>query len=169
MTSNKDEPAFPVIAENGLGHVSDGMSLRDWYAGALAVVADSGLREAIATVVMGETPPKWIDAQHPPLPEHNQKNLETLKWWAQAEARYRLIHADAMLSESNKRPTPTDLQAELVEALEEARTDLMIAAGNARTAAKTDVRWEGVYDKLMARVAQADAVLAKAKAEGGGA
>ncbi|MET0439174.1 MAG: hypothetical protein ABW043_16945 [Devosia sp.] len=26
-------PAFPVIAENGLGHVSDGMDLRDWFAG----------------------------------------------------------------------------------------------------------------------------------------
>lgn len=26
-------PAFPVIAENGLGHISDGMSLRDWFAG----------------------------------------------------------------------------------------------------------------------------------------
>lgn len=25
-------PAFPVIAENGLGHVSDGMSLRDYLA-----------------------------------------------------------------------------------------------------------------------------------------
>lgn len=26
-------PAFPVIAENGLGHVADGMTLRDWIAG----------------------------------------------------------------------------------------------------------------------------------------
>lgn len=26
-------PAFPVVAENGLGHVSEGMSLRDWFAG----------------------------------------------------------------------------------------------------------------------------------------
>lgn len=25
--------AFPVTAENGLGHISDGMSLRDWFAG----------------------------------------------------------------------------------------------------------------------------------------
>ena len=31
--SNKDEPAFPVIAENGLGHVSEWMSRRDWYVG----------------------------------------------------------------------------------------------------------------------------------------
>lgn len=26
-------PAYPVIAENGLGLVSDGMTLRDWFAG----------------------------------------------------------------------------------------------------------------------------------------
>ena len=26
-------PAFPVVAENGLGHVAPGMSLRDWFAG----------------------------------------------------------------------------------------------------------------------------------------
>lgn len=33
-------PAVPVIAENGLGHVSDGMTLRDWFAGqALGLIA----------------------------------------------------------------------------------------------------------------------------------
>lgn len=26
-------PAFPVIAANGLGHIADGMSLRDYFAG----------------------------------------------------------------------------------------------------------------------------------------
>lgn len=25
-------PAFPVIAENGLGHIADGMTLRDYFA-----------------------------------------------------------------------------------------------------------------------------------------
>lgn len=29
----RDMPAFPVTAENGLGHVSDGMTLRQYYAG----------------------------------------------------------------------------------------------------------------------------------------
>jgi len=29
-------PAFPVGAENGLGHVSDGMSLRDYFAAKIA-------------------------------------------------------------------------------------------------------------------------------------
>jgi hypothetical protein len=30
---SENPPAFPVICENGLGHVSDGMTLRDWFAG----------------------------------------------------------------------------------------------------------------------------------------
>jgi hypothetical protein len=43
MTKTDGGPAFPVVAENGLGHVADGMSLRDWFAGqALAgIVAKS--------------------------------------------------------------------------------------------------------------------------------
>ena len=32
-TDNDGGPAFPVIASNGLGHISDGMTLRDWFAG----------------------------------------------------------------------------------------------------------------------------------------
>jgi hypothetical protein len=31
-TKSNGGPAFPVVAENGLGHVSDGMSLRDYLA-----------------------------------------------------------------------------------------------------------------------------------------
>ena len=30
---NNGGSAFPVIAENGLGHISEGMTLRDWFAG----------------------------------------------------------------------------------------------------------------------------------------
>lgn len=33
MAKEDGGPAFPVIAENGLGHISDGMTLRDWFAG----------------------------------------------------------------------------------------------------------------------------------------
>lgn len=32
-------PAFPVTAENGLGHIADGMSLRDWFAGQAMIAA----------------------------------------------------------------------------------------------------------------------------------
>lgn len=30
---NDGGPAFPVVSSNGLGHVSDGISIRDWFAG----------------------------------------------------------------------------------------------------------------------------------------
>ena len=35
MSTEPDDggPAFPVVAANGLGHITDGMSLRDWFAG----------------------------------------------------------------------------------------------------------------------------------------
>lgn len=49
----------------------------------------------------------------------------------------------------------------LREAAQEGRTDLLIAANNARDAAKTDTRWQGVAEKLMARVAMIDAALAQ--------
>lgn len=52
---------------------------------------------------------------------------------------------------------------ELLEALREASTDLLIAANNARHAAKTDQRWEGVAEKLMARREQCEAAIAKAE------
>lgn len=32
-TINNGGPAFPVVCENGLGHISDGMTLRDYFAG----------------------------------------------------------------------------------------------------------------------------------------
>ena len=46
--SVRDEggPAFPVIAENGLGHVADGMTLRDWFAGQVAAAVVGGLTAA---------------------------------------------------------------------------------------------------------------------------
>jgi len=52
---------------------------------------------------------------------------------------------------------------DLLEAAKEGRTDLMIAADNARDAAKTDSRWDGVADKLMERVRMMDAAIAKAE------
>lgn len=40
---NDGGPAFPVICENGLGHVSSGMTLRDYFAGqALSKTMDCG-------------------------------------------------------------------------------------------------------------------------------
>jgi hypothetical protein len=48
----------------------------------------------------------------------------------------------------------------LEAALRECRTDLMIAAGNADDAARTEPRWDGVGEKLRVRVREADAALA---------
>lgn len=59
------------------------------------------------------------------------------------------------------------LNAEMVWALLEARTDLMIAANNADEAAKTDPRWEGVSSRLRERNRQIDAVLAAEGRRGG--
>lgn len=36
MSEQDGGPAFPVIAENGVGHIADGMTLRDWFAGQIA-------------------------------------------------------------------------------------------------------------------------------------
>lgn len=51
MTQIKDGgPAFPVVAENGLGHIADGMSLRDWFAGqALAAFSSMSSPAYMAT------------------------------------------------------------------------------------------------------------------------
>ena len=53
--------------------------------------------------------------------------------------------------------------AALRGAAKEARTDLMICADNVRDAAKTNPRWEGTAEVLMARCRQIDAVLAAAQ------
>jgi len=54
----------------------------------------------------------------------------------------------------------SDREKALEAALRECRTDLMIAAGNADDAARTDPRWDGVGEKLRVRVREADAALA---------
>ncbi len=54
---------------------------------------------------------------------------------------------------------------DLYAALKEARTDLMLAAGNMDTAAKTDPRWEGCGDILRKRIKECDAALARARGE----
>ena len=73
---------------------------------------------------------------------------------ARAEAdRDRLAAANAALE---------DRVRVLVAAVKDARTDLMICADNVRYAAKTDPRWEGTAEVLMARCRQIDAALAAA-------
>jgi hypothetical protein len=38
---NTGGPAFPVVAENGLGHIADGMTLRDYFAAQFMARAQS--------------------------------------------------------------------------------------------------------------------------------
>jgi hypothetical protein len=54
----------------------------------------------------------------------------------------------------------TEREKALEAALRECRIDLMIAAGNADEAARTDSRWDGVGEKLRVRVREAYAALA---------
>jgi hypothetical protein len=82
MTKTDGGPAFPVVAENGLGHVADGMSLRDWFAGqALAGMMSGGFKPNEAM----DDDPEW----------EGQKDYKT----PFALVAYRI--ADAMLAERN--------------------------------------------------------------------
>lgn len=54
---------------------------------------------------------------------------------------------------------------ELYEALDQLLTDMLIAHGNMRDAAKHDPRWEGCAEAIQPRVDAARAALAKARGE----
>lgn len=54
---------------------------------------------------------------------------------------------------------------ELYEALDQLLTDMLIAQGNMRDAAKHDPRWEGCAEAIQPRVDAARAALAKARGE----
>jgi hypothetical protein len=58
-----------------------------------------------------------------------------------------------------------DMAPELYEAGSEACIDFKLMLENALHAAKTDPRWEGVYEKLIPRVRALEAALAKARGE----
>lgn len=99
-------PAFPVVAENGLGHVCDGMTLRDY--GAIHGQLDPESWDfGDAKLVMGSEPPK--------------ERLERMHWLAEAEFRIRYMRADAMLRARGDAPAADpvrDAAPELLEALE---------------------------------------------------
>ncbi len=81
MSAPENPPAFPVIAENGLGHVSEGMSLRDWFAGQVLAGAMN-------------TPTYWSG--------HLEHSLKTTPE-AVAERAFKI--ADALLAARAKGPT----------------------------------------------------------------
>lgn len=97
----RDEDGGPIhpIAEirdadgNGIMEGWRGMSLRDWFAGQIEMARD-GISHTWAEALMGGKAPDWGMGD----------DLACLHWWAEAEARARYLHADAMLK---ARATPT--------------------------------------------------------------
>ena len=88
-------PVFPCEGGEFSGlHPDPGMSLRDYFAANVDVPDDIGW---VATALMGECPPKWssdFDVE---------QCLVCAKWWAMCRAKYRLMEADAMLAEREKK------------------------------------------------------------------
>lgn len=64
--SHDGGPAFPVTAENGLGHVADGMSLRDWFAGQAltGICANAEEAKAMRNVGTADTINIYVDASY---------------------------------------------------------------------------------------------------------
>ncbi|MBD8556336.1 hypothetical protein IFT84_17650 [Rhizobium sp. CFBP 8762] len=86
---NDGGTAFPV-AVDGIAY-STGMSMRDWFAGNQTV--PSQLSVEYAEALCGrQHPHKTIGALG------SDEILQVLAFWADAEARYRYIFADAMLA-----------------------------------------------------------------------
>lgn len=85
MNKNDGGPAFPHCQVEGY-EPGDGMSLRDYFAAAFIVGADE------ITQQMGET---LLKKQCPTWEPGN--TMESVRWWAESEAAYRYLKADAML------------------------------------------------------------------------
>jgi len=81
--------AFPMLGEAGYNsdwQTDGGMSLRDWFAGVYNLGAD-GISKTWAEKVMGSGAPDWM----------LDNGMDCIRWWCEAEARIRFLHADAML------------------------------------------------------------------------
>jgi hypothetical protein len=63
-----------------------GLSLRDWFAGQ-AEPLDVDVNRDYATAICGR-----------PQPEDHSDLLAIAAWWAEADAKYRYLQADAMLA-----------------------------------------------------------------------
>lgn len=97
-----------------------------------------------------------IEAQDKRLAELQAELGETHAVMLGQTAKLRELEAKAQLAIA---------ELELLEALKETMTSLIIAGDQALEASKTDPRWLGVYEKIRPYVGQARAAIAKA--EGG--
>ena len=92
MTTRTDDGGYafphPALANEGFCPSYDmgGMSLRDWFAGQQNLL-DGDVSQSMAEALMGE--------KHP---ASDVSVLGRVKWWAEAEARYKYLCADAMLA-----------------------------------------------------------------------
>ena len=95
-TQNNGGPAFPVIAENVLGHVSDGLSIRDYF----AAMALQGMLscERVGTPELFYNPPACEDCRTGVKPDWAFVVGTSLQVWAKNS--YDI--ADAMLAQRDK-------------------------------------------------------------------
>lgn len=86
--------AFPVSLEDGTDAAEYGMSLRDYLAAHAKPETDidGGIPARRARIVMSGPPPS-----QQPLEDTQAYDLRNLRWWIEADARVRYMHADAML------------------------------------------------------------------------
>jgi hypothetical protein len=82
---NDGGPAFPVLY--GQTNGQDGMSLRDWFAATIDGLSEECAPDVGEALVGRPMPDGWI---------------EIMAWWAEADAVYRYMRADALLAERAK-------------------------------------------------------------------
>lgn len=80
-------PAFPVPEEANINN-QEGMTLRDWFAAECGGVAE-GCSKDVGEALTGRPFPT-AEIGHP-------RTLAQMLWWADVDATYRYMRADAML------------------------------------------------------------------------
>jgi len=108
MTDSKEiddgGPAFAAGAANEHnGWTQEGMSLRDWFAGNEKVPEELSIDYAEA--LAGREHPHKKTSLGMINPE---ATIETIMFWAEAQARYRYIMADALIAARRASPLPAD-------------------------------------------------------------
>lgn len=138
---NDGGPAFPLLdwTHDGQSQVAQystgGMTLRDYFAA-----------KAMQAIVWG-----WTEGE-----AKHAANMANESY----------AFADAMLAARESKPADSTLLAQrdaLLEALEEARTTLVVTESNILHAEQADKRWEGVPAKIRQRIKDIDAALASVK------
>lgn len=98
----------------------------------------------------GVNPEQWEPLANVNHVSRTDSGAAMLISWAEQKANARLIAS----------------APELLEALIETRTSLMIVAEQVLDASKADPRWEGVYEKLTPYLEQSGSAIAKATGDG---